>query len=582
MGKYSKNFIGNYMKSCVTHNPDALFFAYGDLRYTWAQMNAEVNRLAQALLKLGLQKGDKVTFMFHNSPEFLITNYAIQKAGAIPVPMNYRFTAREIEYQANHSDSTVFLFEDLWEEAVLQARPELKGIKHFIYKGKETPRGMLDFDAVMSAERPDEPEVETGPDDVAVMVYTGGTTGYPKGVMLTYGAHLKMYEFLFIQLIQRFAEEEMSSELEVRLKSALPITGLGAGLFLYRNRLTKSLLKRPGMERRVHQLFEKVLSDPDLLKRNYKNMVSWMTPSMPYFHDASYQLLLLAAFSGNLTLISPPGVKFQPEQILATIEREKPKFMANVPTGWNMLVDYPDINRFDLSSVVVCASGAGVCPTSLKKKMLTHFKGALVLDLFGQTEMTPVTTFRIDIDPEKIKDRSVGQPILEAKIVDEDGNKVAPGVIGEIVYRTETSMKGYYKDEDKTSEVIKDGWFYGGDLGYYDEEGEIRIVERKKECITSGGEKIFPQEVEEVIEDHPKVKSVCVIGVPDEVWGTAVRAVVQLKEGEKLEPAELIRFAKEKLAGYKCPKSVVFTDSFPISPVGKILRQKVREIYGNP
>ncbi len=580
MGRYSSNFIGNYMRSCVTHNPDTLFFAYGDRRYTWAQMNNEVNRLAQALLRLGVQKGDKVTFMFHNSPEFLVTNYAIQKVGGIPVPMNYRFTAREIGYQASHSDSTVFLFEDLWKEPVLEARADLKGIRHFIYKGKDTPGGMLDFDEVMSAEEPEEPEVETGPDDVAVMVYTGGTTGYPKGVMLTYGAHLKMYEFLFIQLIQRLAEVDMSSEMSARVQGALPIPMVGLQLAIYRNRLTKGLLKRPGMDRRVHQLFARILSDPDLLKRNYKNRVSWMTPSMPYFHDASYQIILLAAFAGNITMISPPGVKFQPEKILAAIEKEKPVFVANVPTGWKMLVDYPDINRFDLSSVVVCASGAGVCPASLKKKILTQFRGALVLDLFGQTEMTPITTFRIDIDPEKIKDRSIGQSILESKIVDDDGNEVGQGVIGEIVYRAETSMKGYYKEEDKTSEVIKDGWFYGGDLGYYDEEGEIKIVERKKECITSGGEKIFPQEVEEVIAEHPRVADVCVIGVPDETWGTAVRAVVRLKQGEKLDPDELIEFAKEKLAGYKCPKSVVFTESFPISPVGKILRAKVREIHG--
>jgi acyl-CoA synthetase (AMP-forming)/AMP-acid ligase II len=399
--------------------------------------------------------------------------------------------------------------------------------------------------------------------------------------MLTYGAHLKMYQFLFVQLIQRFAETEMPSQMKARLKDALPLTGLNTGIFLYRNSLTRKFMKTPAMNRQVSRLFEKVFSDPDLLKRNYKNTVSWITPSMPYFHDASYQLLLLSAFSGNICLISPEEVKFNPEQILSMVEKEKPVFMANVPTGWKMLVDYPDIERFDLGSVVICANGGGVCSASLKKKILQKFTGGMVIDLFGQTEMTPITSFRIDVDPEKIKDRSVGKAILDAKIVDEDGNEAKSGVIGEIMYKTETSMKGYYKDDEKTSEVMKDGWFYSGDLGYYDEEGEIRVVERKKECITSGGEKIFPQEVEEAIEEHPKVKNVCVIGVPDETWGSAVRAVVQLKEGENAEADELIRFSHEKLAGYKCPKSVVFTDSFPISPVGKILRQKVREIYGN-
>ncbi len=582
MGKYSSNFMGNYMASCAQHNPDGIFFVYGDQRYSWKDVNDRANQMANALIRLGVKKGDKVSFMFHNRVEFLVSNYGVQKAGAVPVPMNYRFTAREIEYQANHSDSVVFLFEDLWEEPVIQAKPKLANVRHFICKGSETPPGMLDFDSVLSSEKPEEPEVETGPDDVAVMIYTGGTTGFPKGVMLTYGAHIKMYRYLFAQLIPTLAGIEMKPEVKARIKDALPLTGIGFGLFLFSNSLTKRVMISGPMQNLINKVLEKFLSDPDMLKRNYSNMVSWMTPSMPYFHDASYQLLLLAAFSGNLTVISPPGIKFQPGHVLSMIEREKPAFIANVPTGWKMLVDYPEIDKYDLSSVVMCATGGGVCPGSLKKKILEHFTGSMVIDMFGQTEMTPITTFRIDADPDKVKDRSVGKAILESKIVDENGTEVKPGQIGEIMYRTETSMKGYYKDDEKTSEVIKDGWFTSGDLGYYDDEGEIRVVERKKECITSGGEKIFPQEVEEVIEEHPKVKNVCIIGVPDETWGSAVRAVVQLNEGEKVEPEEIIRFCREKLAGYKCPKTVVFTDSFPISPVGKILRQKVRDMYGNP
>ncbi|MDY6898357.1 MAG: AMP-binding protein, partial [Cyanobacteriota bacterium] len=228
------------------------------------------------------------------------------------------------------------------------------------------------------------------------------------------------------------------------------------------------------------------------------------------------------------------------------------------------------------------ATGAGVNPGELKKKILKHFPGIFIVDVFGQTEMTPNTTIRIDTDSEKIKDRSVGKPIVQTRIIDEKGNDVKPGEIGEIIYNSPTIMKGYYKEPEKTAEVIKDGWFYSGDLGYFDEDGEIRVVERKKECISSGGEKIFPHEVEEILLTHPKVKEVCVIGVKDETWGSTVRAIIQLKEGEVTDEKEIIDWCRGNMAGYKKPKSVSFVDSFPVTPVGKIQRAKVKEIYGNP
>jgi len=153
---------------------------------------------------------------------------------------------------------------------------------------------------------------------------------------------------------------------------------------------------------------------------------------------------------------------------------------------------------------------------------------------------------------------------------------------GEILYRSNTVMKGYYKDEEKTREVMEDGWFRSGDLGYLDENGEIRVADRKKECINTGGEKVFPLEVEEVIAKHPKVEDVCVIGVPDEEWGARVRAVIQLKAGEQAEPKEILDFCRTELAGYKIPRSVAFVDELPRSPVGKMLREKVREMHGQP
>jgi acyl-CoA synthetase (AMP-forming)/AMP-acid ligase II len=254
--------------------------------------------------------------------------------------------------------------------------------------------------------------------------------------------------------------------------------------------------------------------------------------------------------------------------------------MYNVPTGWKKLTAYPEAEKYDRSSLRLAFTGGGACPATLKKKILALFPNAMVLDAFGQTEMTPVTSFRLDADPEAIADRAVGRSIVEARVVDENGRDLGTGEVGEILYRSNTVMKGYYKDEGKTREVLADGWFRSGDLGFIDEAGEIRTVDRKKECINTGGEKVYPLEVEEVLHAHPAVEDVCVIGVPDEEWGQTVRAVVVLKAGAAASAEELITFCRRELAGFKVPRSVVFAGELPYSPVGKVLRQKIRELYG--
>ena len=206
------------------------------------------------------------------------------------------------------------------------------------------------------------------------------------------------------------------------------------------------------------------------------------------------------------------------------------------------------------------------------------------MDVFGQTEMTPDTALRIDTSPETIKNKSVGRPLsgIKMRIVNEKGEDVPPGSTGEILYQSGTIMKGYYGEAEKTSEVIKDGWFLSGDLGYMDADGELIVVDRKGECISTGAEKVFPHEVEEIMALHEMIDSVCVIGVPDDTWGNIVRAVVVLKPGMATSEQEIISWCKDKMTGFKRPKSVVFADAFPMSPVGKVLRNKVREDYGKP
>jgi acyl-CoA synthetase (AMP-forming)/AMP-acid ligase II len=339
-------------------------------------------------------------------------------------------------------------------------------------------------------------------------------------------------------------------------------------------------MKKPSTLNFFQNKIRQSIMDPKKLKNGYQNARKAMYPSMPFFHDAAYANLMMAALTGALSFVLPESIKFDPALILETVEKEKVYQLANVPTGWKKLLSYPDFGKYDVGSIKMVATGGGACPMELKQNILRAFPGAMILDAFGQTEMTPVTSFKIDFDPDQVKDRSVGSAIVEIKVLDENGNEAAKGAVGEICYKSSTVMKGYYKDDEKTQEVMADGWFKSGDLGYIDETGEIRVVDRKKECINTGGEKVFPLEVEEIIAKHPSVDMVCIIGVPDEEWGHQVRAVVVLKNGAGATAEDIISFCRGKLAGYKIPKSVVFVDDIPFSPAGKMLRQKVRESFG--
>ena len=581
MGKKSSNFIANYLNTIRTHNKEGEVLVHGTRRMTWGELIGRAYRLANALIyDLGVKKDDKVAFMFHNTPEFVEINLAIQVAGAIPTPMNYRFVPREIEFQMNHSDASILFFDDIWREAIENAAPGLKKVNHFICRGQSSLEDVIGYEELIKKHAPIDPEVATGLDDVAVMIYTGGTTGFPKGVMLTYGAHIDMYSNLFANILARGAGEDLNGQVLRKLTNGIPIPGVGALAYFVDQKWVKRVLASPWLVDMARSFLQKVLQQPQLLKQSYARNIKYMTPSLPFFHDASYQVLVLGVITGNLTFVLPEDVSFTPEKIFAAIEKEQVVFLANVPTGWKKLVNAPERDQYDLGSVRISVAGAGASTVTLKRKIFKTFPNTVLVDIFGQTEMTPITTFRLDISPDGLKDRAVGKSIVQVKIVDDQGNEVPRGEIGEILYKSSTIMKGYYKDDAKTREAMRDGWFCGGDLGYMDEDGELRLIDRKKECINTGGEKVFPLEVEEVISEHPRVADVCIIGVPDEEWGHTVRAVVVPEAGHTLTEQEIIDFCKGKLAGYKICKSVVFTEKLPLSPVGKVLRAKIRETYG--
>lgn len=582
MGVYSDNIMANSYISCEKYNGDGEVVIYGDRRITWKQFKPRIFKVADALVKLGVKKDDKVAFMFHNTPEFIEINNGIQVAGAVPAPMNYRFIPKEVEYQADHCDANVLIYDSIWAETIEPVAGKLDKVEHIICRGESGLDQAIDYDEFINSGEDKDPNVATGNDDVAVMIYTGGTTGFPKGVMLTYGAHIDMFANVVSQAMIRSLTMDMPKERHQKMVEHLPLPAKGIVGPLLRTKIMKNYLKKPKTLEKLRNTMHERFTNPDAAAKSYKNATKYTYPSMPFFHDASYANLMMGMMTGATIIVLIPSVKFDPALILATVEKEKIGQMSNVPTGWKKLVDFPDAGKYDLSCLRMAVTGGGACSATLKKKMLKMFPDAMVLDAFGQTEMTPVTSFRFDFDPDNIKERSVGKSIVEAKIVDEKGNEVPRGEPGEILYRSSTIMKGYYKDEEKTSEVIEDGWFKGGDLGYIDEDGEIRTIDRIKECINTGGEKVFPLEVEQVLQNHPKIDDVCIIGVPDEEWGSTIRAVVVLKKGEQAQDKEITEFCRGEIAGYKIPRSVVFVDELPFSPVGKMLRQKIRDLYGKP
>ncbi|MHA1131704.1 MAG: AMP-binding protein, partial [Candidatus Helarchaeota archaeon] len=503
--------------------------------------------------------------------------------------------------------------------------------------------------------------------DIAVIIYTGGTTGRPKGVMLSYENILSNEEMALAFLsgllppvselnepffakneTQRrlleytdsitgipevfFENPEMQDKVivvetpsevgpslaemtyairEGKLKTFVgkPPEGeyhglvhleLAKRLREYANVTTLSYSRRGKMilifkmlklmlQKKIRVEGEKAVAKA--LKKALRNRpereeieTSAMVP--PLFHLASYAVFLISWMFRGSTVVFLASKGFNAKELLEIIEREQLKTLFLVPTMWKRVLDELETSRrqYNLSSLSICLTGAAVLRGKYKKKILEYFPNAVIVDAFGQSETAPVTTMRVDGDVDQVQDRCVGTILdgLEMKVVDENNNPVPDGEIGEICYRGASVMKGYYKAPEKTAQAIDaEGFLHSGDLGYV-KDGQFFIVERKKECINTGGEKVFPLEVEEILIEHPKIDQVVVIGVPDEEWGESVRAVVILKQGETMTEEEVMQFVEGKIASYKKPRSVVFAQQFPISPVGKVLRAKIREQFGQP
>ncbi|MFQ5987647.1 MAG: long-chain-fatty-acid--CoA ligase [Dehalococcoidia bacterium] len=505
--------------------PDRPAIIFEGKRFTFSELSERVNRLANALVDLGIEKGEGVAILQVNCNQYVEAYYAVAKIGAIFVPLNFRAKRDELVYMLNNSEATTLFVGERYVELVNSMRPDLPLVKHYIsIEGKQ--EGMLDYEELLASASDEEVFTDIADEDITMLMYTAGTTGLPKGVPLSHNSF---------------------------------------GLYVLEN---------------VNP------ADPEIEETNLL--------TMPLYHVAGAQAMLAATYGGRSLAMMR---QFEVDEWLETVQRERANRAMLVPTMLKRVIDHPDLDKYDLSSLKVITYGAAPMPFEVIKKAIGLFPGVNFINAFGQTETaSTITTLGPDdhiiegTEEEKEKKlrrltSSIGRPMsdVEMKIIDEAGNDLPPGEVGEIVARGPRVMSGYWKDAEKTAKAITaDGWLHTGDMGYMDEEGYFYLAARADDLIIRGGENISPEEVENVLYSHPAVEEAAVIGVPDPEWGQEPRAIVVLKEGKTTTAEELIEFCRERMASFKRPRSVVFTDELPRTSTGKVLKRVLREEYGAP
>jgi len=502
--------LHEFLRLNAIRYPDRTAILFRNQRFTYSQFNARVNRLANALSNLGVKKGDKVAFMMTNCNELLEVGYAAPKIGAAFVPINSRSVASEIEYLVNDSDSVaVFVNAECLPE-VIKARPNFALARNVIVVRGEAPAGTLSYEELLDGAPDTEPKVEVSEGDLMCLMYTGGTTGRPKGSIRSHRG-IALLALLFA-IEYDYHEGDM---------------GLVAG---------------------------------------------------PLYGAAAFAFCIPNLTIGGAVCILPV---FHPVEALKAIDQFKCNNAFLAPVMLDFILNLPDEvkKRYDVSSMKAIMSVGAPLHTDTKEGTIAYFKNSGLHELYGASEHGAST----DLKPydQLRKTRCVGVPFLgmEVKLLDKDGNEVPRGEMGEFWVRGLTVCDGYYKKPEATAEALRNGWLGLGDMGRQDEEGYYYIVDRKKDMIISGALNIYPTEIEDVLRKHPDIFDVAVIGVPDQKWGEAVKAVVELKEGARITADEIIKWCENKMAGYKKPKSVDIVDQLPRTLQGKVLKYQLRKKY---
>ena len=507
-------------------NP-SLIVRHQGVRWSYQELKRQVDRLATGLLALGIRPGDRVGVWGPNSYEWIMTQFATAKIGAILVNVNPAYRLFELEYVLNKVECKAIIAAESFKSSeylnmLNTLAPELASCEPGYLRAANLPHlmtvirmgdakspGMFNFDEVCSLgkekhyTRLRELAVELGPDDAINIQFTSGTTGNPKGATLTHCNILNNgYE-----------------------------AGKGMGL------------------------------TPD----------DRLCIPVPLYHCFGMVLGVLAAVSHGATIVFP-GPVYDPLSTLEAVEDENCTALHGVPTMFVTELDHPEFARFDVSTLRTGIIAGAPCPEELMRRIIGDMHMENVLIGYGQTEVSPINHMTLPEDSLENRTQTVGRPIphIEIKIVDTDNRVVPIGVQGEICTRGYSVMKGYWNDDEKTAETIVDGWLHSGDLGTMNEHGYVRITGRIKDMIIRGGENIYPREIEEFLFTHPKISEAQVFGVPDPKMGEEVCAWIQLKSGATATEDEIRDYCKGQISHFKIPRYVRFVDEYPMTVTGKI------------
>ena len=510
--------VGKLLTKSARSFPDNLAIAHGPKKLTYAEFNSQANRLANALYKLGIKQGDNIALLQYNNPEMLESMFACFKAGCGAVPINFRLHPNEFSFIIDHSESKAVILSPEFNEAIIEIRERIPSAPHLITLSVAEGE-LLDYEKLISIESDQFTDADVQPDDLAWLFYTSGTTGMPKGAMLTHRNLIAMTMNFYADMCPGFGANEV-------VLHAAPLSH-GSGLY-----------------------------------------------SLPNIGKAATNVIL-------------ESKSFNPELAFKTIEKFRVTNMFAVPTMIKLMVDSPAVDKYDHGSMKALNYGGAPMLVEDMKKAIAKLGGCLV-QLFGQAESPMTITYLSHKDHvqegtpkqmERLASAGIPRTDVEVKIFDPDDKELPPGEMGEIVTRSDLVMKGYWRNPEATADTIRNGWLHTGDMGYMDESGYLFIMDRSKDMIISGGENIYPREIEEVLVQHPAVREVAIIGVPDPKWGEAIKAVVSFVEGKSATEDELIAFSEDNIASYKKPKSVDFLDELPKNNNGKILKRELRAKY---
>jgi fatty-acyl-CoA synthase len=481
----------------------------GERRLTYEALNRRVNKLCHALQSAGLRSGDRCAILAYNCLEYVEVIFAAAKLGLILVPLNWRLSPAELSFNLSDSGTESLFFDPGFADTADALRNEIP-FKNMIVLGQEEIRQAHAYEALLAPQEDHEPvpHAPVGLETPHIIMYTAGTTGRPKGAVLSQGAGF--WNAINLQLDMNFSPDD-------RNLSVLPMFHIGGiGLF-----------------------------------------------TLPML------------YVGGMVVIQRT---FEPAETLRLLREERISLFFGVAAIFLFLIQHPDFEPEAFRKIRVVMSGGAPLPVSLVQQYADA--GIILQQGFGMSEAAPsIATLRKDLAVKKAG--SIGRALfhVEARVVDDDMNDVPAEDVGELVIRGPNLMQGYWNRPDANEEAFEGGWFHTGDVARMDEDGDLYIVDRKKDMFISGGENVYPAEVENAIYEMPAVKETAVIGIPDEKWGEVGRAVVAFKPGESLKEEEILNYLKGRLAKYKVPKSVVFMDDLPRNAAGKVLKNLLREKY---